>query len=294
MRADPQGRYAPESNSSRRGLVLLASVIVIGAIAAVLWFQRTSTVEKPAPLELQADAPEPSQLAPPEPEPAPDIPEKPESVQPNPAGEEEQQAEAPAPVEQALTLEGSDERVRAKLSAGLSNAAILSALDADNLLSRAAALVDGIARGIIPYKVLPLSPPSAAFRVERAGRQAIMSPAGYQRFDSYALAIDGLDEVKWAKAFHRYRPLLEEAYSLLGYEAEDFDNTVIQALDRIIAAPVREGPIELRRVEAVYKFEDPALERLPEVHRQLLRMGPENTRRLQAKAAALREALLAE
>ena len=34
------------------------------------------------------------------------------------------------------------------------------------------------------------------------------------------------------------------------------------------------------------------LERLPALHRQLLRMGPENTRRIQSQAKALRAALL--
>ena len=49
----------------------------------------------------------------------------------------------------------------------------------------------------------------------------------------------------------------------------------------------------MTKVEAVYKYADASLEQLPGVQKQLLRMGPENTSRIQQKARALRAALLA-
>jgi len=41
-----------------------------------------------------------------------------------------------------------------------------------------------------------------------------------------------------------------------------------------------------------YKFADKKLEELMPLQKQLLRAGPENTRRIQQQAKALREALL--
>jgi hypothetical protein len=44
----------------------------------------------------------------------------------------------------------------------------------------------------------------------------------------------------------------------------------------------------------VYVFADPALENLPTVQKQLLRMGPDNISRIKQQARALREGLLAQ
>jgi len=51
------------------------------------------------------------------------------------------------------------------------------------------------------------------------------------------------------------------------------------------------GQIELQRVSLVYQFADPKLEALPPLQKQLLRMGPENSRRVKAYLRELAAAL---
>ena len=51
------------------------------------------------------------------------------------------------------------------------------------------------------------------------------------------------------------------------------------------------GPISSDRPWVRYEFADPALEALPAGSKMLLRMGPENARRLKAKLAELRSAI---
>jgi hypothetical protein len=234
-------------------------------------------VQQPAPLQEPTPVPE-------EP-PAPDIPQAREEVPVEP--------EPQVPAVPQMTLEESDEPLRDSLAPLIDSSLLASALDADDLLERGVAVIDALSRGDIRHKLLPLSPPQGKFLVLKEGSQEIVDPAGYRRYDAYAQAIESLDTDALVEVFDRFRPLLEEAYGLLGYEAEAMDNALIRGLDRIIDAPVVEGRIEVRKVEAVYKYEDPNLEQLPKLHKQLLRMGPTNTRRVQAQAEALRQALLA-
>jgi len=51
----------------------------------------------------------------------------------------------------------------------------------------------------------------------------------------------------------------------------------------ILAAPARDGQVALERQSARYKFADQQLEALNPVHKQMLRMGPDNTRIIQNK-----------
>lgn len=72
------------------------------------------------------------------------------------------------------------------------------------------------------------------------------------------------------------------------------DGVVIAALDEILAAPVIVEPIELTRESVAFRFADERLEELSRLQKQLLRSGPDNTRRLQNIARQLREQLLGE
>ena len=78
----------------------------------------------------------------------------------------------------------------------------------------------------------------------------------------------------------------------MGYNPRQMDGIVLQAIDVILAAPIIVEPIKLTRESVVYKFADPALEALPPLQKQLLRIGPNNTKHLQKQAYALQQALL--
>jgi hypothetical protein len=119
-----------------------------------------------------------------------------------------------------------------------------------------------------------------------------MNPVSYQRYDGYAETIASLDTPTLVETFHTLRPLYEEAYGQLGLNPDDFDNALIRALDRVLATPEIEEPIALTRKSVMYKYADPQLEELTPMQKQLLRMGPDNIRRIKEQARALREGLL--
>jgi hypothetical protein len=284
MQADPSERSTATPDTSDLPLVpLTAGVVLVVALAA--WYftgspKTEAPVSEPAPPVAAVTAPEDT----PEPElaPAPDIPEVPPTPAPEPK----------AAAEPALTLENSDAVVRQDLSAAMAAPLLDAALLQDNLLERGVAIVDGLSRGVVRYKLLPLAPLAGPFPVKQVNGEFRMDPAGYSRYDSYAAAIEAMDIEKLVASFHRYRSLLEEAYGILGYDPQDMDNALIRGLDRIIATPVLQQPPALVKVEAIYKYADPKLEQLSDLQKQLLRAGPGNTARIQSSAQALRSALL--
>ena len=91
--------------------------------------------------------------------------------------------------------------------------------------------------------------------------------------------------------YRNLKPAVEFAYRALGYPDGSLDAATARALRRIEDAPVVDGEVELVPDRGLYLFADPKLEALTQVEKHLLRMGPRNTRLVQAKARQIREAL---
>jgi len=98
-----------------------------------------------------------------------------------------------------------------------------------------------------------------------------------------------LDVEALAAALARFTPLFREAWSYYGEEAEAFDFAVISALDMVASTPeVDLASARLVRKEAVWLYEDPAIEGLPAIQKQVLRMGPDNAAIVKDKASQAR------
>jgi hypothetical protein len=196
------------------------------------------------------------------------------------------------PAEPELTLEGSDPLVREALAASVADGVFEQALKQEDLLERGTAFIDAAGNGSILNKVFPFPPIEGKYSVIEVAGKPTVDPQSYQRYDKYAQSISALDPDTLASAFHQFRPQLELAYANLGYDAADMDNSLIRALDQVIAAPVLEEPAALVKHVTTYTYEDESLENLSPIAKQLMRMGPENQAIIQAQAKALRAALL--
>ena len=285
MQASPEDRTAQEPAQRKYPLAYL--LVAGGLLLALVLFLVLGKEPAPAPAPpLPADVPRVEVKPPPVLPPAPDIPQRAPAPAPEPA------IDMPEP-EPLPTLAQSDPEVRSALLSASEVAEVDSLLNASDLVQRGAGLVEGLNRGSVLYKVLPIPRPQGAFTVAESAGQTVIAPASFQRYDRYADAIAGLDSEVIVDTFHRFRPLFEQAYATLGYPGEDFDNALVGALDRILATPEVAGPIALERESVMYTFADPALEALPELQKQLLRMGPENSDKIKQQARALKAALLA-
>lgn len=290
MKADPDDILGHESQRSRFPLVelLLALAVLAGLVFFWFWSGEKETVAELPTVIVPA--------APPELPPTPDIPEREERVTvvvPDAEAEATAQPAAPA-IRPPLTPEEGKVLLRKELAAAGADANLAKVANTEQPIDLSAALIDGMGRGIILRKMLPLDPPKQAFKVEQDGGTLYMSSASFERYNGYTDAITALDTGILVETFHTLRPLYKTAYEQLGLDPDDLDNAIIRTLDLVLATPEINEPIALNTKSVVYVYQDPALEALPAVQKQLLRTGPDNLRRIKQQARVLREGLLAQ
>jgi Protein of unknown function (DUF3014) len=189
------------------------------------------------------------------------------------------------------SLDASDAFLR-KLAAGLSsNPGWSKWLLTDRLAQRFVASVDNIAEGRSPKPHLGVLAASGDFKVRERGDAATVDPASYRRYDAVAGVIASLDVKGSAQLYQETRPLFADAYKALGYPDRNFDDALAKAIRQLLATPEPSGDLALRAAVKSWKLADPTLEDLTPAQKHLLRMGPENERKIKQKLRELAEAL---
>ena len=258
--------------AAQAGLIVVLLLVIAGGVVLLtgIWPPQ----EEPAPT-VTAPPPEP----PPAPvvteieEPAPEAPPPP-----------------PEPVEEPLPrLEESDDAVRDAVGDIPLGTAGQQYLIPGNIIERSASLIYLMAQGDVPYKLLPVSRPKAAFPISDDGTQVVTDPAGFERYDALTEWLQSLDLDSLLSSLEWFIPLFREAWSYYGEDPAAFDMAVVMTLDLVIATPeIDLSEARLIRKEAVWIFEDPAIEGLAPIQKQVLRMGPANAEVVKAKAAEAR------
>ena len=261
-------------SAAQAGLILVLLLVIAGGVVLLtgIW----PPEEEPAPT---ATAPPPA----PPPPPAPVITELEEpAVEPPPP--------PPAPIEEPLPrLEESDDAVRDAVGDIPLGTAGQQYLIPGNIIERSASVVYLMAQGDVPYKLLPVSRPKAAFPISDDGTQVVTDPVGFERYDALTQWLQSLNLESLLSSLEWFIPLFREAWSYYGEDPAAFDMAVVMTLDLVIATPeVDLSEARLIRKEAVWIFEDPAIEGLAPIQKQVLRMGPENAEIVKAKATEAR------
>jgi hypothetical protein len=254
----------------------LIAILIGVAIAGGLLLTNSLPPDDLAPAPAPASQPEVSPpaevetLAEPEQTPVPE-------TKPEPAPEP---ARPPLP-----SLQESDATVRDALADVPLGTAGQQFLLPSNIIERTTSVVYLMAQGEVPYKLMPIARPKATFPITDDGLQVTADPEGHARYDAFAVWIQSLDIESLLAAVDLLLPLFREAWSFYGESESSFDQAVLYALDLIIYTPeVETSDARLFRKEAVWLYEDPALEALPPIQKQLLRMGSANASAIKAKA----------
>ncbi len=170
---------------------------------------------------------------------------------------------------------------------------LASWLATDDVTRRIVFTVDQIARGSSPTKENQSVAPAGKFEVSGRGARRTVNPSSYDRYDGLAATVASLDANAVARAYTTIKPRLDEAYRQMGHADGDFDRTVGVAIASLLDTPVPEQPPTL--VQSTrglnWAYTDRNLETLRPAQKQLLRMGPENQRIVQAKLREIDAAL---
>ncbi len=266
------------STAQQLSIVALVCIVMAGVVVLTgIWPQEEEVIAEPAPVA-------PTQPAPPTEEPPSSMPEPviPAVIAPpETAGE-------PLP-----SLLESDDPVREALADIPLGTAGQQYLMPSNIIERSASLIYLTAQGDVPYKLVPIARPKARFPVVDDGTQVVADPDGFTRYDPITLWIESLDAAALIDAFARFLPLFREAWGYYGEDPTYFDLAVIETLDTIVATPeINIADERLIRKEAVWIYENPAIESLAPVQKQVLRMGPRNASAVKQKAIQVRASWL--
>jgi hypothetical protein len=195
---------------------------------------------------------------------------------------------APEPLRQPLpavgpSLADSDDWVRKKGGELSPEPTWAQWLANKNLIRRLTAAVVNISEGRSPRKHLGFLSPQKPFSAAKKDGELYLDPQTYDRYNLIAEIISRLDAPKTAALFKELAPLFQEAYRELGYPQGEFQAVLIHAIKELLLTPAVEGDIRLKEAVLSYWMVDDSLEDLSEAQKHLLRMGPQNTGKIQKK-----------
>lgn len=262
--------------------VVIMFIIVLVAIVGVVGYFVTSSKSEPQvaekieiPKVVEPVKPEPV----PEPEPEPEPPTAP--VIEVPVEEEEPEFVLPL-------LDDSDQLIRDGAVSLTRHEGVNAWLAPNQLIRKFVAFTDNVAHGQVAREPVRSLAPEGPFLVQKIDEETFeLDPASYDRYTPFVEIAVSVDARRAAEFYHLLRPLVQIAYAELGYGKQSFDDVMFQATGRLLETPVIEGQIRLVRPVVMYKYEDPKLESLSAAQKQLIRMGPGNTRLLQAKISEI-------
>jgi hypothetical protein len=180
-------------------------------------------------------------------------------------------------------LDESDQIVRDLVGRLSSYPAVTAWLTTEGLLLNFVAVTSRIARGELTTGELKALGPIPRFRTVERQDTLRVDPPSYRRYDRYAEAVAALDARGTARLYSTLEPRIRDAYTRQGGQGADFDPVLERAIVEMLRVPVVEGDVELVPMGVFYGYADERLQGLSPAQKQLLRMGPQNVRRIQEK-----------
>ena len=256
-----------------------AGLLIVGFIIYTLIQQEDETVVVSEPITI----PEPESVSLElEPEPEPESEPEPE---PEVAPESEGEVIKPEPPAFVLPrLDDSDQLIRDGSVSLTRHEGINFWLSPDELIRKFVVFADNVANGRVARGPARVLAPEGPFTVKKMSEKVfLLDTSSYYRYNIFTEVITSIDARRAAELYELLRPLFQEAFDELGYPEQSFDDVMFRAVGRLLETPIIEDPIMLTQPVVMYEFADSRLEALSAVQKQMIRMGPKNTRALKAK-----------
>ena len=272
------------------GSIIVAGVLVI--LVAVLYFWRPAEPEKvdTAPI-AQEQSPVVPEVEEPVIQPEPETTPEPVEAEPPINAEPEAIVEAtPAPT----VSETDDKTLFEELKAVTLDAAeqqIARLVVSSDLFNRFVVQIDNIANQQLANNHRLFKAPQGQFQVYQQADRLWIDAQSYQRYDGYVALLDAMDNQQLIAMYQSLLPAMQEKYAEIGSRRVAFEDVLMDAVEHLLATPEVPTPIEVKTESVMYQFADERIEALSPVQKQLIRMGPENMRRVKVKLRQLRALL---
>jgi len=260
----------------------LFAIVILVIIACAAAFVLLSSDEEPIVTEVEQTPVEQQMQAFEEPEPKPEV-EQPELEPTMPEQETamlppERDAEPAPRVKPLPNLNESDEVVVGRMDELLSDQ-VMSLMVTDDVIRRGVVYVDNLAKGKLARKHAPVERPEDTFKVIE-GDILTIDPNSYERYTPYVKIFTSMSAAQIVRMYDEYKPLINDAYAEIGYEGDSFNQTLEEAIELLLDTPEPKGDMPLVRDSVTYQYAYAEWEQLPAAQKQLLRMGPENMKKV--------------
>ena len=296
---------------TKSGLFVIAAVAILTLLSLVYFAltvdspegTTTLVIEPPVSVVENSPAPSPSPAPSTQPNsPLPQIRLQPQQAPASVALSEPEIATLPEEVEQVElapepelnedetnvielpTLTDSDPFVFEILQTLQNGMALVNALAEDQIVRKFVVFVENISRGEFPQTGLPYKGLGQEMPVSEIDDNLfVMDQVAHSRFDQVVSTFVETDTDSAVLIYQMLSPLFQQAYAEIGFRNVSFDETLRAAINNVLRTPNMEGPYQLVKPSVMYLYADSSVENLAEVHKQLLRIGPDNTSALKAK-----------
>lgn len=188
-------------------------------------------------------------------------------------------------------LDALDPLLRSMLQALSARPELARLLATDNLLRRFVVSVENLGRGVSPVRQLAGVGVEGGFSVERPYSASSILPAAFARYDGLSSTVAEIDPAALARIYGQLRPRIDEAYGELGGEGT-FDAAMERAIVHLLEVSPDLGRGQVRPVKGTtYAWTSTETEHLSSAQKHLLRMGPENARKVQTMLRQFGQAL---
>jgi hypothetical protein len=133
--------------------------------------------------------------------------------------------------------------------------------------------------------------PEEEFRVYQQADREWIDTSSYKRYNTYIDALESMSTDDLVKLMDTYRGTLEAKFAEISLPNTSFDSTLLKAINELLNTPIVPLPIEVYSDSVMFKFKDEQIEALSGPQKQLIRTGPENTRRIKDILRDLQDAL---
>lgn len=162
------------------------------------------------------------------------------------------------------------------------------------IIRRIVITVDNLPLDYVSPKVMPVKPVGGWLVTQGAGKNLQLSPKNSDRYTIYVELAQSVSPAKVAALYVKFYPLFQEQYEKLGYPGKYFNDRVVQVIDHLLSTPEVAVPVALIQPRVLYQFAEPELEQLSAGQKILIRMGPDNAKRIKNILRDYRRLLVAE
>lgn len=189
-----------------------------------------------------------------------------------------------SPVVDLPSLNDSDSFVMDGIRAISNGMAVVRLLSNEEMIRTFVVFVDNVSRGEFPQTGLPYLPVGQEMPVSNIDDNLfVMDASAHARFDRVINAFVALDTDQAITLYRTLSPLFQQAYAEIGFRDVNFDDTLRAAINRVVSISVVEGPYQLVKPSVMFLYADSSIENLSAIHKQLIRIGPDNSAKLQNK-----------